>query len=177
MVSEPPKGYGKDFLEQILTNPSSYNNIEHHQQQTVFPLGLNLDNGAHLTPNHQQQQHQQQQQRERGEGNMNMSGLVPLDHRQFENNMHPSQQHSLLHTVPQAFQGQPTVRPENLIQETYSIMFRGGLLGIKCSKTFTLKIMMIPLLVHFPTVSAINYSKEFPLPVKDDPTSRVFCHC
>nr|GEY54650.1 transcription factor UNE12-like [Tanacetum cinerariifolium] len=39
---------------------------------------------------------------------MNMSGLFPLAHHQFENNMHPSRQHSLLHTVPQAFQGQPT---------------------------------------------------------------------
>nr|GEU86029.1 putative ribonuclease H-like domain-containing protein [Tanacetum cinerariifolium] len=28
----------------------------------------------------------------------------------------------------------------------------------------------------FPTVSAIKGSKEFPLPVKDDPTARAFCH-
>nr|GEY24666.1 transcription factor UNE12 [Tanacetum cinerariifolium] len=33
------------------------------------------------------------------------AGIV---HHQFENNMHLSQQHSLLHIVPQAFQGQPT---------------------------------------------------------------------
>ncbi|GKA78912.1 hypothetical protein Tco_0785449 [Tanacetum coccineum] len=62
MASEPPEGYGDDFLEQILAIPSSYNNIEHHQQ-TVFPLGLSLDNGAHFTPTHQQQQQHQQQQR------------------------------------------------------------------------------------------------------------------
>nr|GEZ77126.1 transcription factor UNE12-like [Tanacetum cinerariifolium] len=108
MASEPPEGYGNDFPEQILAIPSSYNNIEHHQQQTVLTLGLNLDNGAHFTLTHQQQQHQQQQQRERGGGNINMSGLFPSAHHQFENNMRPSQQHSLLHTVPQAFQGQPT---------------------------------------------------------------------
>nr|GEW27111.1 hypothetical protein [Tanacetum cinerariifolium] len=34
-----------------------------------------------------------------------------------------------------------------------SIKFRGGLLGIKCSKAFPLLVMMIPLLVHFATVS------------------------
>lgn len=110
MASDPPEGYGDDFLEQILAIPSSYSNIDashphHQQQQTVFPLGLSLDNGAQF---HQQQQQQHQQQRERGGGNMNMSGLFPSAHHQFENNMHPSQQHSLLHTVPQAFQGQPT---------------------------------------------------------------------
>nr|GEW55890.1 ribonuclease H-like domain-containing protein [Tanacetum cinerariifolium] len=33
-----------------------------------------------------------------------------------------------------------------------------------------------PLLVHFPTVSAIKCSKEFPLPVKDDLTARAFCY-
>nr|GEW08712.1 hypothetical protein [Tanacetum cinerariifolium] len=31
--------------------------------------------------------------------------------------------------------------------------------------------------VHFPTVSAIKCSKEFPLPVKDDPTAKAFGHC
>nr|GEY30017.1 hypothetical protein [Tanacetum cinerariifolium] len=108
MASELPEGYDDDFLEQILVIPSSYNNIKHHQRQTAFPLGLSLDNSAHFTPTHQQQQHQQQQQRERGGRNMNMSGLFPLAHHQFENNMHPSRQHSLQHTVPQDFQGQPT---------------------------------------------------------------------
>nr|GEU60050.1 putative ribonuclease H-like domain-containing protein [Tanacetum cinerariifolium] len=33
-----------------------------------------------------------------------------------------------------------------------SIKFRGGLLGIKCSKSFPLLVMKIPLLVHFPTI-------------------------
>nr|GEW57009.1 hypothetical protein [Tanacetum cinerariifolium] len=36
----------------------------------------------------------------------------------------------------------------------YNIKFRGGLLGIKCSKAFPLLVMVIPLLVHFATVSA-----------------------
>nr|GEY25982.1 transcription factor UNE12-like [Tanacetum cinerariifolium] len=108
MASELPEGYDDDFLEQILVILSSYNNIKHHQWQTAFPLGLSLDNSAHFTPTHQQQQHQQQQQRERGGRNMSMSGLFPLAHHQFENNMHPSRQHSLQHTVPQDFQGQPT---------------------------------------------------------------------
>nr|GEY03113.1 transcription factor UNE12-like [Tanacetum cinerariifolium] len=128
MASEPPEGYGDDFLEQILAIPSSYNNIEHHQQQTVFPLGLSLDNGAHFTPTHQQQQ-QHQQQRERGGGNMNMSGLFPSAHHQFENNMHPSQQHSLLHTVPQAFQGQPTTSTTVTVAHPPSIRPRLELLS------------------------------------------------
>nr|GEX32896.1 putative reverse transcriptase domain-containing protein [Tanacetum cinerariifolium] len=38
-----------------------------------------------------------------------------------------------------------------------NIKFRGGLLGLKCSKAFPLLVMMIPLLVHFAIVSA----KEF----------------
>nr|GFB11557.1 hypothetical protein [Tanacetum cinerariifolium] len=101
-------------------------------QQTVFPLGLNLDNGAHFTPTHQQQQHQQQQ-RERGGRNMNMSGLVPLDHHQFENNMHPSQQHSLLHTVPQAFQRQPTASTTITVAHPPSIRPRE--LVPSCNKT------------------------------------------
>nr|GEZ56110.1 transcription factor UNE12-like [Tanacetum cinerariifolium] len=71
-------------------------------------IGLSLDNDAHFTPTHHQQQQHQKQQCKRGGGNMNMSGLFPSAHHLFENNMHPSQQHSLLHIVPQAFQGQPT---------------------------------------------------------------------
>nr|GEY24667.1 transcription factor UNE12-like [Tanacetum cinerariifolium] len=44
MASELPEGYDDDFLEQILVILSSYNNIEHHQRQTAFSLGLSLDN-------------------------------------------------------------------------------------------------------------------------------------
>lgn len=110
MATDPPEGYGDDFLEQILAIPS-YNiagclptgntsdatvsetvSVHHHQQQqqSVFPLGLSLDNGRENIGAFTG---------ERG-GNMNMGGLFP----QFEN----LQSHSLLHTVPQAFQGQPT---------------------------------------------------------------------
>nr|GEX61546.1 putative ribonuclease H-like domain-containing protein [Tanacetum cinerariifolium] len=46
-----------------------------------------------------------------------------------------------------------------------NIKFRKGLLRIKCSKTFPLLVMAIPLLVRFPTASY------------EDPTARVFCHC
>nr|GEY27200.1 hypothetical protein [Tanacetum cinerariifolium] len=46
-----------------------------------------------------------------------------------------------------------------------NIKFRGGLLGIKCSKTFPLLAMVILLLVRFPTASY------------EDPTASVFCHC
>ncbi|XP_024964484.1 transcription factor UNE12-like isoform X1 [Cynara cardunculus var. scolymus] len=118
MATDPPEGYGDDFLEQILAIPS-YNiagclptgntsdaaasetvSVHHQQQQqSVFPLGLSLDNGRETIGAFTGGQ-QQQQQRERG-GNMNMGGLFPP----FEN----LQSHSLLHTVPQqAFQGQPT---------------------------------------------------------------------
>lgn len=121
MATDPPEGYGDDFLEQILAIPS-YNiagclpvnttdanasetaSVHHQQQQQqpVFPLGLSLDNGRETIgafAGQQQQQQQQQQQRDRG-GSMNMSGLFPS----FEN----LQSHSLLHSVPQAFQGQST---------------------------------------------------------------------
>ncbi|XP_076953870.1 transcription factor UNE12-like isoform X2 [Bidens hawaiensis] len=120
MASDPPEGYGDDFLEQILAIPS-YNitggclpgntadspetvSVHHQQQQQqppVFPLGLSLDNGGRETIGpFTGQQLQQQQQQQRVRGNMNMSGLFP----QFENL--PS--HLLMHTVPQGFQGQPT---------------------------------------------------------------------
>ncbi|KAF5778999.1 putative transcription factor bHLH family [Helianthus annuus] len=124
MATDPPEGYGDDFLEQILAIPSynitgclpvntadstgSETVSVHHQQQPQqqlqpqqFPLGLSLDNGRETIGGAfaGQQQQLQQQQRERG-GSMNMSGLFP----QFEN----LQSHSLLHTVPQGFQGQPT---------------------------------------------------------------------
>ncbi|KAI3814316.1 hypothetical protein L1987_19067 [Smallanthus sonchifolius] len=119
MATDPPEGYGDDFLEQILAIPS-YNitgclpgntadssasetiSVHHQQQQQqpVFPLGLSLDNGRETIGAFAGQQQQlQQQQRERG-GSMNMGGLFP----QFEN----LQSHTLLHTVPQGFQGQPT---------------------------------------------------------------------
>ncbi|KVG57991.1 Myc-type, basic helix-loop-helix (bHLH) domain-containing protein [Cynara cardunculus var. scolymus] len=110
MATDPPEGYGDDFLEQILAIPS-YNiagclptgntsdaaasetvSVHHQQQQqSVFPLGLSLDNGRETIGAFTGGQ-QQQQQRERG-GNMNMGGLFPP----FEN----LQSHSLLHTVPQ----------------------------------------------------------------------------
>ncbi|KAI3707535.1 hypothetical protein L6452_26154 [Arctium lappa] len=118
MATDPPEGYGDDFLEQILAIPS-YNiagclptsdatpsetvsvhqqqQQQQQQQQSVFPLGLSLDNGRETIGAFTGGQ---QQQRERGGGNMNMGGLFPP----FEN----LQSHSLLHTVPQAFQGQPT---------------------------------------------------------------------
>ncbi|KAD3640110.1 hypothetical protein R6Q59_002981 [Mikania micrantha] len=114
MATDPPEGYGDDFLEQILAIPpynitgclpgntadstASETVPVHHQQQPVFPLGLSLDNGREAIGSFagQQLQQQQQQQRERG-ASMNMGGLFP----QFES-------HSLLHTVPQGFQGQPT---------------------------------------------------------------------
>ncbi|KAK9053486.1 hypothetical protein SSX86_030120 [Deinandra increscens subsp. villosa] len=136
MATDPPEGYGDDFLEQILAIPS-YNitgclpadsttaasetapPVHHHhhhhhqqqQQQAVFPLGLSLDHGRETIGAFsggqqqqqlqlQQQQQQQQQRQERGGGNMNMGALFP----QFEN----LQSHSLLHSVPQGFQGQPT---------------------------------------------------------------------
>nr|XP_043635677.1 transcription factor UNE12-like [Erigeron canadensis] len=126
MATDPPEGYGDDFLEQILAIPSYNNNnnnnshhhhhlagapdslsVHHQQNQTVFPLGLSLDNGR--DPIGPFSAHQQQQQRERvgAGGSMNMSGLFP----QFDNtNMQQQQQqsHSLIHSVPQAFQGQPT---------------------------------------------------------------------
>lgn len=115
MATDPPEGYGDDFLEQILAIPS-YNiagclpgsttdanasetvSVHHQQQQQqpVFPLGLSLDNGRETIGAFAGQQ---QQQRERG-GNMNMTGLFPS----FEN----LQSHSLLHSVPQGFQGQST---------------------------------------------------------------------
>nr|GEW04879.1 hypothetical protein [Tanacetum cinerariifolium] len=44
-----------------------------------------------------------------------------------------------------------------------NIKFRGGLLGIKCSKSFPLPVIKIPLLEYFATVSAIKCSKAFPL--------------
>ncbi|CAH1427174.1 unnamed protein product [Lactuca virosa] len=116
MATDPPEGYGDDFLEQILAIPS-YNiagclpgnttdanasetvsvHRQQQQQQPVFPLGLSLDNGRETIGAFAGQQ--QQQQRERG-GSMNMTGLFPS----FEN----LQSHSLLHSVPQAFQGQST---------------------------------------------------------------------
>nr|GEV05218.1 nodulin MtN21 /EamA-like transporter family protein [Tanacetum cinerariifolium] len=41
-----------------------------------------------------------------------------------------------------------------------SIKFKGGLLGIKCSKSFPLLVMKIPLLVHFPTKILISGTTE-----------------
>ncbi|KAJ9536983.1 hypothetical protein OSB04_029716 [Centaurea solstitialis] len=132
MAADPPEGYGDDFLEQILAIPS-YNIAgclptsdstasetvsvhNHHQQQQqqqssnsrCFPWITAAGRPSEGFAGGQGQgQGQQQQQRvdlfliimERG-GNMNMGGLFPP----FEN----LQSHSLLHTVPQAFQGQPT---------------------------------------------------------------------
>ncbi|KAI3695686.1 hypothetical protein L1987_78685 [Smallanthus sonchifolius] len=118
MATDPPEGYGDDFLEQILAIPSYnitgclpgntadssasetvsvHHQQQHQQQQPVFPLSLSLDNGRETIGAFAGQQ--QQQRRERG-GSMNMGGLFT----QFEN----LQSHTLLHNIPQGFQGQPT---------------------------------------------------------------------
>ncbi|KAJ0666797.1 hypothetical protein HanPI659440_Chr17g0670711 [Helianthus annuus] len=111
MATDPPEGYGDDFLEQILAIPSynitgclPVNTVDftgsetvsvHHQQQPQqqlqpqqFPLGLSLDNG-HETIGGAFAGQQLQQQGERG-GSMNMSDLFPhtrcytLFHRVFK---------------------------------------------------------------------------------------------
>lgn len=79
MATDPPEGYGDDFLEQILAIPS-YNiagclpgnttdanasetvsvHRQQQQQQPVFPLGLSLDNGRETIGAFAGQQQQQQ---------------------------------------------------------------------------------------------------------------------